>query len=188
MPLRETGAERADQRPASGALPALAAALLAAVLSWFWLIPTVSALSANSPDGAAAPAMLAGIADTDIADALKTMSGSANFLAQFRKKKAGCPSPLAWVSIARMQGQDGQPLRLQSGRYLSPLFMPGDTPLRVAIPYPAPYETGHGELGVIGTGGGVVLALDPPWSTAAGVHIAVHRVRWIPSKHCDGGA
>jgi hypothetical protein len=141
------------------------ATLLSAIACWFWLIPAVSPTR-----GAAAPgpveAELAQVEEGDIVGALTTMVGGPDFLARFRPSNRSCAQPLAWVTVSRAPGQPGGAVRLRSGTYVSPLFDLSDVPRRVAIPYPAPYETGHGTLTVLASGGRPVIALSPAWKPA----------------------
>lgn len=139
-----------------------------------------------STQGSAAESFeLAQVEDQDIAPALGTMGGSRSFQAGFKQGQASCPRPLAWVSLTPLKS--GQPIavRLRSGNYVSPSFNLVDTPIRVALPYPAPYEVGHGTLSVIATGGGAAVSLLPAWRVAGGAGLTSHEVSWHPRARCQ---
>jgi hypothetical protein len=176
-----TAAEtRSEQVP--GLLPAVVVATLSGV--GFWLFLT-SAVTGELPrDAANATASeLAVVDQRDAAAALATMDGSTEFLAQFKQQKNGCPHPLAWVSVARAPGQPAGTIRLRSGNYFSPIFTLSDVPARVAIPYPSPYETGHGTLVAMHDGGAAVIALSPPWQVTQGDGPA-RQVTWPIALRC----
>jgi hypothetical protein len=75
-------------------------------------------------------------------------------------------------------------IRLRSGNYISPNFSLTDAPVRVALPYPAPYEAGHGTLSVIAVGGEATVSLLPPWRVVGGSGLASHEVTWHPRIRC----
>jgi hypothetical protein len=163
-----------------GLWPAAGIALVAALLTWILLgyITTSSAPGATE----VAASQLAQVEDTDLAEALTTMSGDGAFLARFKKNAKECPSPLAWVSVVGAPGQPPSVIRLQSGTYFSPLFKISETPVRVAIPYPAPYETGHGSL--MAVGGSATIALQPAWHVNAPAGAVARNVIWRVNDRC----
>jgi hypothetical protein len=59
-----------------------------------------------------------------------------------------------------------------------------DVPVRVAIPYPGPYEMGRGTLMVMVTSGNVVVALQPAWRVSAQNGQVSHEVTWHPRINC----
>jgi hypothetical protein len=172
------------QHPIHRVWPPIIAIALSGILCWFWLIPGVSVELSPKASVDGNISTLDQVADNDIPAALGTMSGSADFLGQFKSRKDGCPVPLAWVSLARTSGAVSGKVRLRSGSYYSPEFEPGDLPLRVAIPYPGSYEAGHGALEVISVGGNTTVALFPAWQVVAGGARTVRQVVWQPSKRC----
>ena len=153
------------------------------VISGAWLAsdPTTASTSA----GDFVPSELAQVADNDIDGALGTMSGDSGFLAQFKQRADGCQRPLAWVSLAGGSAQPPAKIRLQSGSYFSPVFDVTDVPVRVAIPYPAPYEAGRGTLTAIDVGGSAVIALMPAWRVLGRNAGITHQVLWHPNKRCQ---
>jgi hypothetical protein len=159
-----------------------AIAAISGALCWFWL----SSGRAN-PSETTAPnvSALTEIQEHDIAGALTTLSLPNAGLAQFREAKdRGCRRPLAWVSLATPPGQPPSRIRLISGTYYSPVFDVSATPVRVALPYPAPYQTGHGALTAIDVGGSAVISLLPPWQVSAQDGRTTRAVTWNPAKNC----
>lgn len=93
-----------------------------------------------------------------------------------------CRAPLATVTFTKVDG--GGTVRIRAGGYLSPPFVVGDTPVSVAIPFPAPYETGKGEISIEGAAKGVFLQLSPGLNvdnTAGALKIPVW---WKTDKPC----
>jgi len=166
-----------------GASPGLWASILAVLLfgtlSWL-LLGSEMGLATTENSGGEKPE-LAQVDDQEIAAALNSMGGSRSFQAQFKQDQAGCPRPLAWVSLTRAKPGPPMTIRLRSGNYISPTFNLADVPIRVAIPYPAPYEVGHGTLSVMVAGGDAIVSLLPAWQVAAGTGMTPHEVTW-PSR------
>src|SRR6185312_988578 len=183
-PVAEGKGKASARSQVPGLWPAAMIALASGIACWFWLATNPG--SANSPKngGLAAASELAEVDDRDIAAALATMNGSSAFLARFKGRAAGCPLPLAWVSLVRAPGQPPGTVRLRSGAYFSPVFTLTDTPQRVAIPYPGAYETGSGELMALSAGGRAIIALRPAWHVAAQSDDAMRRVTWHPANRC----
>ncbi len=160
----------------------IAVAIISGVVCWFWLVSG----GANSPRSTA-PNMssLTEVEDAEVADALTTMSLPNAVRAQFRAAKDGtCPRPLAWVSLATPPGEPPSHIRLISGTYYSPVFEVSATPVRVALPFPAPYATGHGALTAIDVGGSATIALLPVWRVSAQDGRATRAVTSQPAKTC----
>jgi len=180
----EAPARGAEPGGVAGLWPATAVTVLSSILCWLWLTSGLGA--ATRPEGgvAADTSALAQVDEQDVAAALATMSGPAGFLAQFRQRPAGCPLPLAWVAIAGAAGQAAGTIRLRSGNYYSPVFNLSDAPVRIAIPYPGPYEAGRGALTALHAGGGGVVALTPPWPVPAQGSEATRAVTWPTGTRC----
>jgi hypothetical protein len=154
-------------------------AVISGIMSWFWL----GSGRANLP----APNMseLTEVPESDIPGALTTMGPPNPGLAQFREAQEGrCRRPLAWVSLQSVPGEPPSHIRLISGTYFSPVFEVTAVPVRVALPYPAPYETGHGVLTAIDVGGSATVALLPAWRVAAQDGRASRVVTWHPVNNC----
>jgi hypothetical protein len=181
--MHEAGAA-APRVGVPGLLPASAVAALSAIGFWLWVASGLATVSTS----AATPAEneLAEVSEPDLTGAVGTMSGSESFLAQFKARADGCRVPLAWVAIAHAPGQPNGTARLRVGDYFSPPFEITETPQRIAIPFPRPYETGRGALTVLSSGTNVTLALTPPWTLPPEARETTREVSWRPIKRCAG--
>ncbi len=162
-------------------LPALAAVAMGC-LAWFWFLPGAAGLLLTRP--AMMQGQLDQVAPADVTAALGTVSGSADFLAQFKARQNQCGMPLAWVSLAGAPAGGAEEIRVKSGDYVSPGFAPQAGPTRIAIPYPAPYEDGSGVLTLISEGSGAVVALAPAVAVPAGAREVVLPVVWPAGAPC----
>jgi hypothetical protein len=177
----------APRRKKEGALPGIGSAIAIAVISgtvcWFWL----GSSGANSLKPAAPNVSdLTEVEEREIAGALTTMSLPNAMLAQYREgKDGGCQRPLAWVSVVSAPGEPPSRIRLISGTYYSPIFAVSTTPMRVALPFPAPYEAGQGTLTAIDVGGSATISLLPTWRVSAQDGKATRAVTWHPVKNCS---
>ena len=181
QPTMTAGAQATGKERIPGLLPAAGVAILAGIGCWMWLS------SEGAPAGAARAATtseLAEVNDQELAAAVATLDGSPSFLGQFTDRKAGCPEPLAWVSLASTLEQSGMKVRLKSGGYFSPTYTLSAIPMRVAIPFPGPYETGRGSLTVLNSGGAAIVALRPAWRTPAPGGEGIRVVTWRTSNRC----
>ena len=138
---------------------------------------TVAASQASS-----AEPTLAKVATADLAGAAATLDPAMSQQAVSDAK--ACKVPIAWVTLARLPGGTGGMVRIRSGSYLSPAFAVSDAPQRVAIPFPAPYETGRGVLWMVGEAKGLDVRLYPGWSTASLDGAAPINVVWTPKDPC----
>ena len=154
------------------------------------LIAAVSALIAGAvarPGETADPAASAGasrmaeVTPDQIDAALETVAGSGEQIATFREREA-CRRKLAWVTVSRLPGRPAGRIRLQSGKYISPAFELTDVPVRVALPYPAPYPSGRGTISVVGTTSDAAVALTPSWQVLARQGFQSHEVTWTPVR------
>ena len=94
-----------------------------------------------------------------------------------------CKVPLAVVTLRPHPGQGGS-VRIRSGEYWSATIRLGAEPLRVAIPYPAPYETARGDLAFESSGAEYDVFLRPGWVSAGKPGLSVVRVWWTPKQAC----
>ena len=161
----------------------IAIAVISGVISWFWLVSGgANPLKSTAPN----VSDLTEVEDGEVAGALTSMSLPNAVLAQFREgKDGGCRRPLAWVTLVSAPGEPPSHIRLISGTYYSPVFEVSATPVRVALPFPAPYETGHGVLTAIDVGGRAAVALLPAWRVSAQDGKATRMVTWHPVKNCS---
>jgi hypothetical protein len=185
-PVSAADSVRKDhQSRVPGLWSSAAVAALSGVVCWIWLMSSTSISMTSEGGGEGVVSELAQVDDQDVTAALTTMGGSTAFLSQFKERTTGCPRPLAWVTLARSPGQPAGTVRLKSGSYYSPVFNLSDVPMRVAIPYPTPYETGQGTLTVMHTGGSATVALLPAWRVPAQGVAATHDVTWHSSNRCQ---
>jgi hypothetical protein len=185
---QDTEARRsAPRRKNRGALPGIGLTIAIAVISggvcWFWLTTgRANQLRPTAPN----VSDLTEVDDGEIAGALTTISLPNAVLGQFREgKDGGCRRPLAWVTLVSAPGEPPSHIRLISGAYFSPVFDVSATPVRVAVPFPAPYETGHGVLTAIDVGGSTTIALLPAWRVSAQDGKTTRAVTWHPVKNCS---
>lgn len=184
---QDTEARRsAPRRKTPGAPPGfgltMAIVVISGVVSWFWLTT-----GRANPPGPAAPNVsdLTEVEESEIAGALTTMALPNTALAQFREgKDGGCRRPVAWVALISAPGEPPSHIRLISGTYYSPVFEVSATPVRVALPFPAPYETGSGTLTAIDAGGSATISLLPAWRISAQDGRTTRAVTWHPVKSC----
>ncbi len=94
-----------------------------------------------------------------------------------------CTVPMANLIIYNEAGSGGT-IRIRSGGYLSPEFQLTNTPQRVAVPFPTPYETGAGVLNVEGNSNGAVVLLSPGWHANNVNGATAINVIWTPKKPC----
>jgi hypothetical protein len=177
-----TGIQTHNGKP--GLWPVASATVLSAVLCSLWLTSDLATASAPNNGAAAVTSELASVDDQDIAGALTTMAGTPASLARFKQRADGCPLALAWVTVTHVAGQSIGTIRLRSGSYYSPEFNLSGVPVRIAVPYPAPYETGHGTLTALHSGGDATVILRPAWHLTAQEPSGTHQVTWQPSQRC----
>jgi hypothetical protein len=171
--------------PLPGLLPAAGIALLAGLGMWAalsrGLAPTSSATNNIGPFE------IASVGDAELAGALGSMTGGNMDVSGLAAKRGGCPPHLAWISYALAPHQPRTTIRVESGRYASNVLPVTDIPQRVAIPFPAPYETGRGTLRLRKAGGAIVVALLPAWHVSASETEATQEVSWQPTSGCGNG-
>jgi hypothetical protein len=185
---QDTEARRsAPRRKNQGALPGIglttAIAVISGIVCWFWLgSGRANPFKPTASDGSD----LTEVQEPEVPGALTTMSVQNAMLAQFREgKEGGCRRPLAWISLVSTPGEPPSRIRLISGTYYSPIFEVSAVPVRVAIPFPAPYETGHGTLTVIDVGGSATISLLPAWRVSPQDGKTTRAVTWHPVKSCS---
>lgn len=183
------GAGSAGRARLADAVPGLWSAIVVALLSglgcWFWALPQLA--RGGQPASAGGTSELAEVAAAEIPAALGTMNGSNGFMAQWQQSNRSCGQRLAWVTVSRQAGEPPGTFRLKSGSYFSPIFALPDSPMRIAIPYPAPYATGRGSLTVLATGGKPVVALTPAWPVAQKDTQTTRPVSWRIGEGCVRG-
>lgn len=179
------GEGRSQGDKLAGAMPgrrqAVAAVVVAGLACWFGVLPQ---LTAEGPTAAPVSSAMAMVAAADIDAAITTLDGSKSAVGRLRDDVRDCRKRLAWVSLARQPSSPPTTVRLRSGDYFSPVFTPTDTPLRVAIPYPAPFEAGRGTLIALTSGGTAIVALTPVWRLPDTAGETMRAVTWNPAEPC----
>ena len=175
------GTSQKKALPGTG--PTIVMALISGIVCWFWLASgRPNPLHSTAPNAS----NLAEVEEGDIAGALTSMGLPGAVLAQFREgKDSGCRRPLASVTLASAPGEPPSHIRLISGAYYSPIFEVSAQPVRVALPFPAPYEAGHGTLTAIDVGGSSTISLLPAWRVSVQDGRTTHAVTWHPVKSCS---
>ncbi len=168
-----------NQAGLPGGWQALVTAAFAALLTIGWI---ATDRGTGALIGADSVSRLDEISPRDLSAALDTVAGTSQQLARFRDHDP-CSHHLAWVTMVREPGRQSARIRLQSGTYISPAFELAETPVRVALPYPAPYATGNGVISV-GATAAAIVALSPPWHVPARAGIETRNVTWTPTPGC----
>jgi hypothetical protein len=160
-------------------------AMLSEIARWFWLLPQLPAGNLLQPGTSSMASEVAEAQEIDLEGALSTMNLPGSAFAHLQKDSRDCRARLAWVTLSRPDGEGAQAVRLRSGTYFSPAFAVTKAPVRVAIPYPAPYETGRGSLTVLGADANLAMALTPAWHIPVNASIATQDVIWHPDAGCS---
>lgn len=173
---------RAERAPAGvpGAWAAALIAIVAALIAGYLARPKAGVTDGAAPAG---NSRLADVAPDEIAAALETVAVSSEEEAKFQTQR-DCRRKLAWVTIAGLPNRPAGRIRLQSGNYISPAFDLTEVPVRVALPYPAPYPSGRGTIAVMGASADADVALTPPWRVAAQLGFQSREVTWTPVGSC----
>jgi hypothetical protein len=170
-----TGMSRRDALVTSGV--ALAGVLFTSILAGGVLAG--GALRPSMPTGTSEIAM---VAPAELNAALTTLNPiSAGALAA---EARACRAPLAMMTLTKAPGTQGGTIRIRSGAYLSPPFQVADVPQRIAVPFPTPYPTGHGQMMVEGWATGVGVSLTPTWWAPNLRGAGVINVIWNTNKPC----
>ena len=94
-----------------------------------------------------------------------------------------CRQPLAYLTFGPTETAGGT-IRFRSGTYHSPNVRLGVGPSRIALPFPAPYAAGAGQIEIENTSPGADIFLRP------GVHVdatqgrSIVNVHWKTDKPC----
>jgi hypothetical protein len=131
------------------------------------------------PAGASEIATVAPADLTGAATSLNPLSAAA-----LSAEAKSCRAPLAVMTLSKAEGTRGGAVRIHSGSYISPWFTVSDAPQRIAIPFPTPYPTGHGQITVEGAATGVQLTLTPSWTPTTLQGVGVINLLWNTGKPC----
>jgi hypothetical protein len=157
----------------------LAGALLTSIVAGNIL--GVGLLSGTSTETTGS-AEIATVAAADLAGAAGTLNPQS--APALTAEAQACRAPLGWMTLAKTPGAQGGTVRIRSGVYLSPAFTVTDAPQRIAIPFPAAYSAGRGQITVEGAAGGVQLTLTPTWAAANLRGVGIINVSWNTGKPC----
>ncbi len=174
--------------PVRGILITVIGAVVTAGIATAAVSPGLIGGEPSGPAGNPEPTLSA-LAPADITTALPTLDPVTSKAAVENAKR--CKVPLAWVMLVKPPGSPGGLVRINSGgsnsfqgSYLSPPFRLTDTPQRIAIPYPAPYPTGHGVLSLVGDADEFWFYLTPGWHIHRLKGTAYINVHWKPGNPC----
>ena len=187
QPMLRQASRTSDRTSAAsmpGALLCSATAVLSGLACWFWLLPQLMAEGRLQLEIGSPVSEMTEVLENDLTGALSTMNLPGSSIARLQKGTRDCGARLAWVTLSRPNDDEAKPARLRSGNYFSPPFTITKTPVRVAIPYPAPYESGRGVLTVLGADANLTMALTPAWHIPANTGTATHAVTWHPVANC----
>ena len=181
--MQGSAVSRAPEQPSSGSMRVAVITVAGALL-------TAGTVAAALGSGAVAPSgalrggepALSPIAGSEIAAAMGSLDPATSASAVADAK--GCKAPMAAVTVVKAPGTPPGTVRIRSGAYLSPAFQVSNVPQRIAIPFPAPYPSGHGVLSVIGESEGISIFLTPGWSIASLHGAASTEVVWTPNNPC----
>jgi hypothetical protein len=162
--------------PPSSNMRLVAAYILAALLTGIAAAAIISREASSDSSG------LQTVARADLDSAIVSMNQSA--AAQAVDDARQCKAPLAYVVLQAQAGPAPLSVRIRSGAYLSPWMQLTESPRRVAIPFPAPYVTGKGELFVEGALRPVTIWLTPGRIVSADPASAHIPVVWTPANPC----
>ena len=95
-----------------------------------------------------------------------------------------CRIPLAEVQIWHDPGAPDTVVTLQSGSYVSPAFQLTATPEIIAVPYPAAYSVGAGQIIVHGNATAMNVSLSPTKVLTNVVGAAAINVVWSTGNPC----
>jgi len=95
-----------------------------------------------------------------------------------------CKIPMGYVEFWHDPGAPDSVVTIQSGSYVSPAFALTTAHEMIALPFPAAYQVGKGQLIVHGTGTAVNVSLDPVAVDANLAGSETINVVWDTSKPC----
>lgn len=134
-------------------------ATLFAVLLTVGVLTGASVALVGTQGGPSGPSFLQTISLSELDQAKSSIQpdGATQAIEEARQ----CKTPLASVTLQAAPGSAQQRVRIRSGNYVSPWLLLVDAPRRMAIPFPAPYLTGKGELIVEAVTSPITLWLTP---------------------------
>jgi len=134
------------------------------------------------PQGTTNQPAISQVAVSEVGDAVATMSPGV--AVQAAADARSCKTPLANIVLTNAPGASSGLVRVRSGNYLSPPFMLSNAPQRIAIPFPAPYQTGKGTIMIEGAASGATVTLSPAITVNSAAGAYPINVWWTPRKSC----
>lgn len=95
-----------------------------------------------------------------------------------------CKAPLSFVTLVALGAERPATIRIRSGTYVSQWFSVTESPLRVALPFPAPYVSGRGTLVAEGRGENLLISIEPGWRIDHLDGALSRDVTWRPGNAC----
>jgi hypothetical protein len=176
-----TGSASQTGAQSKGVVTAIIGPLAGAVLTGI-IAGSVLAGGAIQPRAPTVGSEIATVAPADLTGAAATLNPQS--AGQLSAEARSCRAPLAVMTLSKAPGTQGGAVRIRSGSYLSPSFTVSDAAQRIAIPFPTPYATGHGQVTVEGAATGVQLTLTPTWSATTLQGMGVINLIWNTGKPC----
>jgi hypothetical protein len=139
-------------------------------------------IAASMPGASGAGSTLGQVAITELADASSSVDPATG--SQPLQDARNCKVPMAYVTLAATGTDKPNRVRIHSGSYQSPTIVITSEPRRVAIPFPAAYETGRGVISVEGEAKDLSIWLAPVWSSPLVAGPQVINVVWTPKSPC----
>jgi hypothetical protein len=143
---------------------------------------TGGAIAAVAGWGAGGPSYLQMVARADLDQAAASLPQQ--IAAQAAEEARQCKTPLPYVTLQTAQDTTPNRIRIRSGNYTSPWLLLNGSPQRIAVPFPAPYPTGKGELFIEGATRPVTLWLKPAVVVSAQTAPGRISVMWNTSNPC----
>jgi hypothetical protein len=104
--------------------------------------------------------------------------------AQMLEEARRCREPLARIAVWHSPSTRGGTISIVSRGYRSPPFVLTTAPSLIAIPFPAPYPSGRGQLTLVGDANDVIVALRPQYINQQLNSPALINVWWTPVEGC----
>jgi len=143
---------------------------------------TGSAIAVVSRWQAGGPSSLQMVARADLDQAATSLPQT--IAAQASEEARQCKTPLPYVTLQTAQDTMPNRIRIRSGGYTSPWLPLNGAPQRIAVPLPAPYPAGKGELSIEGATRPVTIWLNPAIVVNAQPEPSRIPVVWNSSNPC----
>ncbi len=142
----------------------------------------VTAMLLAAPAGQPQTAALESIAPAELGEAALSLDPNAG--RQPLDDARQCKVPLAYVTLTAASGDPVGRVRIRSGGYLSPNITITNAPRRVAIPFPAPYQSGRGVVSIEGAARDLNVWFSPGRMFPMLNGAEVINVVWTPKNPC----